>query len=64
MKRDRLNTELQVLERKIRLLLSEYNSLKKDHENLKSENLEMKGLLGAKDQQLDNFQNKINITTI
>ena len=64
MKRDRLNSELQALERKIRFLLNEYNSLKKEQTSLKNENLDLKNLLTAKDNQISNFQNKINISTI
>lgn len=64
MKRDRLNTELQSLERKIRLLLNEFNSLKKEHESLHQENQDLRSLLSSKDKQLHDFQNKINISTI
>jgi len=64
MKRDRLNTELQALERKIRLLLNEYHSLKKEHEMLKDENLDLKETISLKDKQLYDFQNQLNITTI
>lgn len=64
MKRDRLNTELQSLERKIRLLLNELNALKKEHEFVQEENLNLKSLLSSKDKQLHDFQNKINISTI
>ncbi len=64
MKRDRLNLELQALERKIRLLISHYNNLKTANEALKTENLELKSLIEAKDKQLNDFQNKIKISTI
>ncbi len=64
MKRDRLNLELQALERKIRLLISHYHNLKTAHDALKNENLELKSLIEAKDKQLNDFQNKIKISTI
>jgi cell division protein FtsL len=44
MKRDRLNSELQVLERKIRLLMAEYSQERKKNEDLESKFLELKSL--------------------
>jgi hypothetical protein len=64
MKRDRFNLELQALERKIRLLLANHTSLKKDIEVLKAENQQLKSLINIKEDQLDRFQNKIKISTI
>jgi hypothetical protein len=64
MKRDRLNSELQVLERKIRLLIAQYNQEKKKTEDIESKYLELKGLLESKEQQIQDFQNKNNISTI
>lgn len=64
MKRDRLNSELQVLERKIRLLIAQYNQEKRRSEDFESKYLELKGLLDSKEQQILNFQNKNNISTI
>jgi len=64
MKRDRLNNELQTLERKIRLLMTEYTQEKKNNEDLKNHILELKSLLSAKEQQILDFQNKIKISTI
>ena len=64
MKRDRLNNELQTLERKIRLLITQYSQEKKNSEDLKIQNQELKDLLTAKDQQISDFQNKIKISTI
>ena len=64
MKRDRLNSELQVLERKIRLLIAQYNQEKKRSEDFESKYLEIKALLDSKQQQIQNFQNKNNISTI
>jgi chromosome segregation ATPase len=64
MKRDRLNSELQVLERKIRLLIAQYNQEKKRSEDFETKYLEIKALLDSKQQQIQNFQNKNNISTI
>ena len=64
MKRDRLNNELQSLERKIRLLMTQYNQEKKQNEDLKNQNKELKSLLNSKEQQILDFQNKIKISTI
>jgi hypothetical protein len=64
MKRDRLNTELQALERKIRLLLSQHLGVKKQLENLQHENLELRALIGQKERQMEDFKNKIKISTI
>ena len=64
MKRDRLNNELQTLERKIRLLMNQYTQEKKNSEDLNSQNLELKSLLTSKEQQILDFQNKIKISTI
>ncbi len=64
MKRDRLNNELQTLERKIRLLMTEYSHEKKINGDLKSQTVELKNLLDLKEQQILDFQNKIKISTI
>jgi chromosome segregation ATPase len=64
MKRDRLNNELQTLERKIRLLMNQYSQEKKSNEDLQIENTELKNLITSKEQQIHDFQNKIKISTI
>lgn len=64
MKRDRLSNELQSLERKIRLLMTQYTQEKKQNEDLKNQNMELKSLLNSKEQQILDFQNKIKISTI
>jgi len=64
MKRDRLNNELQALERKIRLLIAQFSQEKKTIENLTNQNIELKSLLSSKDQQIQDFQNQIKISTI
>jgi chromosome segregation ATPase len=64
MKRDRLNLELQALERKVRLLLSQYESIKKDNLELKQRNRQLEEQLKAREHQLTDFQNKFKISTI
>ncbi len=64
MKRDRLNNELQVLERKIRLLIAQYNQEKKRSQDFETKYLELKASLESKEHQIQDFQNKNNISTI
>lgn len=64
MKRDRLNNELQALERKVRLLITQHSQEKKINENLTIQNIELKSLLNSKEQQIQDFQNQIKISTI
>jgi hypothetical protein len=64
MKRDRLNNELQTLELKIRLLMTQYSQQKKSNDDLLNKNVELKNLLDAKEQQIRDFQNKIKISSI
>ena len=64
MKRDRLNNELQTLELKIRLLMTQYSQEKKSNDDLLNKNVELKNLLDAKEQQIRDFQNKIKISSI
>lgn len=64
MKRDRLNNELQSLERKIRMLMAQYAQEQKSNLDLKNKNEELKNLLNSKEQQIQDFQNKIKISTI
>jgi len=64
MKRDRLNLELVALERKVRLLLKEFDNLKTSNEQLKEENRQLEGLVKTREKQLNDFQNKYKISTI
>jgi hypothetical protein len=64
MGKDNLQSELKVLERKIRLLINQYNIEKKKSEDFEAKYLEMKSLLDSKQQQIQDFQNKNNISTI
>ena len=53
-----LRSELQSLERKVKLLLNEHSQLKSEVEILKSENVNLKSRLSSKDELLSNFQNQ------
>lgn len=64
MQQEQLRSELNSLERKIKLIINNYRSLKDENSNLKSENNDLKDLLKQKDGQLDDFQNKIKISKI
>ncbi len=64
MKRDRLNNEIQNLEKKVRLLINQHLQEKKKNDDLKNQIGELKSLLAARDQQIMDFQNKIKISTI
>lgn len=64
MQKDRLNTEVQALERKLRLLLAEYQKVSAENKQLKSENDRLKGILDNRDKQVADIQDKINISSI
>ena len=64
MKRDRLSLEVQSLERKVRLLLSQFDLLKKNNNELKKRNTQLEEQLKIKERQLNDFQNKYKISTI
>ncbi len=64
MSQDLLKTKLATLERKLTLLLNEYNSIKNQNLALIGENEELRSLIKVKDEQIFNFQNKIKISKI
>ena len=64
MSQDLLKTKLATLERKLTLLLNEYNSIKNQNLTLIGENEELRSLIKVKDEQIFNFQNKIKISKI
>lgn len=64
MEKNQLNTELQTLERRLILLINEHKNLKGETEDLKSQNQELKQLLKAKEDQIENFNNKDNISKL
>ena len=64
MQQEKLITELISLERKLNLLLTEFKSNEQSRLQLENENTELKTLVKQRDQQLDDFQNKIKISSI
>lgn len=64
MSNDLLKSQLNTLERKLSLLLNEFNSSRKEKAHLQAENEDLKALLKEKDQQITSFQNKIKISKI
>ncbi|MEO1055133.1 MAG: hypothetical protein AAFX87_31145 [Bacteroidota bacterium] len=64
MNQDQLNTHLVTLERKIKILLGEYDALKVEMDYLKSENKDLKDTLKLRDEHISNFQNQIKISKI
>jgi chromosome segregation ATPase len=61
---EKLKSDLAVLERKIKILIGEHNSLRDEANFLKSENAQLRSVLKEKDEQISNFHNKIKITKI
>jgi chromosome segregation ATPase len=64
MDQDTLKTNLNGLERKLQILVSEHKNLKEQVILLKQENQELKGGLHSRDEQLLNFKNQIKISKI
>lgn len=60
----RLHTELNALERKVQLLLNEYQLVKQELNHLKSENQELKSSIKLKDERIKDFQNQDKISKI
>ncbi len=59
-----LNNELNNLERKIKLIISEQVKLKNDVEMYQSENRRLKEIIKLKNHELNNFQNKYKLNQI
>ncbi|NOT74343.1 MAG: hypothetical protein HOP08_05390 [Cyclobacteriaceae bacterium] len=64
MEQEALKTNLNGLERKLVVLLSEHKNLRQEVTTLKSENSELKQHLRQRDEQLGGFKNQIKITKI
>ena len=58
MEQARLHNELNTLERKVQLLLNEYQLAKDELSHLKAENQELKLALKQKDERIKDFQNQ------
>ncbi|WP_338397098.1 hypothetical protein [Persicobacter psychrovividus] len=52
------------MERKVRLLLAEHQQLKQEVSELRAENHTLQQAVQAKDEQISDFKNQINISTI
>jgi regulator of replication initiation timing len=61
---EHLHSELNSLERKLKILLRDYFSLKEENLYLRGENENLKSIIKSRDEQLNNFQNKIKISKI
>jgi chromosome segregation ATPase len=64
MSQEKAKAELMSLERKIKLLLSDYSAIKKELQNLRAENQELKSVIKSKDELINHFQNQIKISKI
>lgn len=59
-----LNNELNNLERRIKLIISEQVKLKNDVEMYQNENHRLKEIIKLKNHELNNFQNKFKLNQI
>ncbi|MFT5640651.1 MAG: chromosome segregation ATPase [Cyclobacteriaceae bacterium] len=59
-----LRTEINSLQRKIKLLLSEYTHLQSEVVELKGENNQLKARVLEKEANIESFQNKVKISKI
>lgn len=64
MDQELLKSNLNGLERKLQVLISEHKGLKEELKSLKIENQELKSAVKVRDEQLSNFKNQIKITKI
>lgn len=61
---DRLRNEISTLERKVKILLSEYNRLKSELADYRAENQELKGIIEGQKVEINSFQNKFKISKL
>jgi hypothetical protein len=59
-----LKANLSGLERKLMVLVNEHKSLKEELKAIKSENLELRSAMRARDEQISGFHNQLKITKI
>ena len=64
MNQPNLSSELSSLERRVNLLVNQYNALKEEVKSLKEENYRLQSVITAKDEQINNFQKTIKISNI
>lgn len=61
---EKLSLELVSLERRVKMLLGEYQAVKEELAQVKAENSHLAGLVKQKDELINNFQNQIKISKI
>jgi cell division protein FtsB len=59
-----IKTHFTALERKIAVLVNEHKRLKDEIRRLKTENLELRHLLGSREEQLEYFRNQAKIAKL
>ena len=64
MNNEKINSSLTNLERKLKLLLNEYNTLREETAALRAENQQLKDTVKNREDQVKDFQNKYKITKI
>ncbi|BDD10679.1 hypothetical protein FUAX_31110 [Fulvitalea axinellae] len=64
MRYDQLAERLERLDKKLKRLVADNNTLRKENEALKQETSRLSSVIEVKERELDDFQNKINISTI
>lgn len=64
MSNETLRTELNHLERKIKMLLNEHARLKEDFEKVSVEKAELEAKLVRQESKMENFQNQMKISKI
>ena len=64
MNNEKINSSLTNLERKLKLLLNEYNALREETATLRAENQQLKDEVKNREEQAKDFQNKYKITKI
>ena len=64
MDQELLKTNLNGLERKIMVLVTEHRNLKEELKGVKSENQQLKSALKAREEQIASFHNQLKITKI
>jgi len=64
MNKEKLSLSISNLERRIKILVNDYQSLNQEIASLKGENNELKELIRKKDLQIIDFQNKYKISKI
>ena len=64
MNKEKLSLSISNLERRIKILVNDYQNLNKEMASMRMENQELKELIRKKDVQIIDFQNKYKISKI